>query len=256
MRKLLLLVALGALPLSACTCGIPFSEPFEGSLEIPIAADDDCVFDEEVALDENGDATKEGSFGVVKYKYELVGDECTFLISHWEGSVADMSEVQAEIDASVEEAGFDPAAAQVQLESVTFAEVGLRLLRPDGTEVDFAVVRPEAYGAQLHAEGPAGVVEDVVVLSYTDDPAAGSDPLAPTFETLTDPADQETLRALVQAAIVDETVVSASGEAFVTMGLGHLPDITNDGAGDMQLVLTYRIDVEGAIEVALTELMP
>lgn len=245
--RVLLLATLGAVAISACECDVPLEHTLDGTVLIALGSDPDCAFDEGTELDGDGNATTTDENGTAKYHYELNAAEgrCKIVIDSWQGSMADVSTVNDEIDAQVEAAGLSPDNATVTLTGVEILEVELAILTAVGTTYDLNQVGP--YRATVNAvlpEGDPARIDGVVDVTYDGNGSA----LEPAIVTTDDHAG---LAAAVQLAIDAEDALGADGDAEIDVNASDLPELTDDGNGDAKLRVNYSLKVTGSISVGL-----
>lgn len=245
----LLSVSLALVAVSACEClpGAPLEHEISGSILIPLGSDADCAFDAGTELDADGNATTVDENGVVKYRYQLdaASGRCTIIVASWQGEMANVSDVQSEIDAQVEAAGLDPETAVLELEEVELVEVALSVQTADGAPFDLG--RVGAYRATVNALIPGGDpsrIDGVLDVSHDGE----GDPLEPTIVTSDDHAG---LAVALQRAVEEEASLGADGDGQIDVDVNDLPELTNDGAGDAQLKVDYTLRIRGVVSVRL-----
>jgi hypothetical protein len=235
LRRSSLALLLLALPASGCDClfgllgAVPFETESDGVVVFPLGSVGDCTSADDGTVPSNGEPDEDGN--LTTYSHSNDGTVCQ-LKADWVGTLVNMEDVRAEVDAEIEEAGLDPANVRLNIISMT-PTVETVVLRDDETDevLDLGTDALLAYRGSISVEGD----EDIIVASYD----GNGDPTVPDVDV----KDSATLVALANTSFAEGTPLSASGTGNSSIAMAELPTI--QAAGQPALVVTFKIVVAG-----------
>lgn len=237
--RMLLPALLLAMPMAGCECvaglfpAIPFQTESEGTIVFPLGAVGDCTSDDDGTVPENGEPDENGN--LTTYTHVNDGTTCT-LKADWQGRLVDMSDVKAEVDAELEEAGVDPTTVTLRIVSMT-PTVQTVILRDDETDepIDLSADALLGYFGEISVDGDP----EIITAGYT----APGDPTVPDVET----KDSAALVEQANAAFADGTPLEATGSGNCTISMAQIAEI--QVAGQPALVVSFAIGLEGEASV-------
>lgn len=242
-RRFSLALLLLALPASGCDClfgllgAVPFETESDGVVVFPLGSVGDCTSADDGTVPANGEPDENGN--LTTYAHSNDGTVCQ-LKADWVGSLVNMEDVRAEVDAEIEEAGLDPATVRLKIISMT-PTVETVVLRDDATD-EVLELSDEAllgYRGSISVEGD----EDIIVASYD----GNGDPTVPDVDV----KDSATLVELANTSFTEGTPLAASGTGNTSVAMNELPTI--QAAGQPALVVTFKIVVAGEASLGSAE---
>lgn len=214
---------------SGCECAeVPFEQEYSGTFTVELGSDPECSGDPDPEIDEEN-----GTYYDIRYT--ATGTECTIHVDEWRGSLAELADVQAQIDEQISAAGLDPDSAGVDLQDAEVSSVNVSLVTASGG--DFDESRINAYTATANVNAGDVRIEPAIEVSGQGDGQ-------PDVTTTDDSAG---FADAVQAAIDAESRLDADGDAEVTVPFDAMVELTDNGAGPGVLRVDYTMTLSGVI---------
>jgi len=222
---------LAGVTISGCECAeVPFEQDLSGSFVVELGSDPTCSGDPAPEID-----AESGTYYDIHYAND--GTNCTIFIDEWRGSLADVADVQAEVDAQIAAAGLDPDSAGVELRDVHVTSVTVSMLTASGG--DFDESRINSYTATANIDAGGTRIEPAISVSGQGDGQ-------PDVTTTDDSAG---FASALQASIEAAAPLDADGDAEVEVPFDAMVDLTDNGTGPGKLVVDYVLSLSGALVI-------